>query len=146
MFGEDSLGGENLTGEELDAFRKLYENYSELFDERAKAYMEALGIEPGTGGTTEELSGLSKGIQSITEETAQALEALLNSMRFFVSDSNTQLRNIYASLTSQDALQNPILAEMKIQTALIQSINTLFGSVIKSGHPKYGGAFIKVSM
>lgn len=146
MFGADSLGGENLTGEELDAFRKLYESYSEMFDERAKAYLEALGIEPGTDGTTEELSGLSKGIQSITEETAQALEALLNSMRFFVADSNTQLKSIYASLTSQDALQNPILAEMKTQTALIQSINNLFGSVIKSGHPKYGGSFIKVSM
>lgn len=146
MFGADSLGGENLTGEELDAFRKLYEEYSEMFDERAKAYLEALGIEPGTDGTTEELSGLSKGIQSITEETAQALEALLNSMRFFVADSNTQLKSIYASLTSQDALQNPILAEMKTQTALIQSINNLFGSVIKSGHPKYGGSFIKVSM
>ena len=146
MFGADSLGGEKLTGEELDAFRKLYEEYSEIFDERAKAYLEALGIEPGTDGTTEELSGLSKGIQSITEETAQALEALLNSMRFFVADSNTQLKSIYASLTSQDALQNPILAEMKAQTALIQSINNLFGSVIKSGHPKYGGSFIKVSM
>lgn len=146
MFGKDSLAGENLTGEELDAFRKLYETYSAMFDERAKAYMEALGIEPGTDGTTEELSGLSKGIQSVTEETAQALEALLNSMRFFVSDSNTQLKSIYAALTSQDALQNPILAEMKTQTALIQSINSLFGSVIKSGHPKYGGSFIKVSM
>lgn len=146
MFDESSLGGTDLTGVELDAFRELYEKYSELFDERAKAYLEALGIEPGTGGETAELSGLSKGIQSVTEETAQALEALLNSMRFFVSDSNTQLKSIYAALTSQDALQNPILSEMKIQTALMQSMNNMFSSVIKSGHPTLGGSFIKVSM
>lgn len=146
MFDESSLGGTDLTGAELDAFRELYEKYSELFDERAKAYLEALGIEPGTGGETAELSGLSKGIQSVTEETAQALEALLNSMRFFVADSNTQLKSIYAALTSQDALQNPILSEMKMQTALMQSLNNMFSSVIKSGHPTLGGSFIKVSM
>ena len=146
MFDESSLGGTDLTGAELDAFRELYEKYSELFNERAKAYLEALGIEPGTGGETAELSGLSKGIQSVTEETAQALEALLNSMRFFVADSNTQLKSIYAALTSQDALQNPILSEMKMQTALMQSLNNMFSSVIKSGHPTLGGSFIKVSM
>lgn len=146
MFDESSLGGTDLTGAELEAFRELYEKYSELFDERAKAYLEALGIEPGTGGETAELSGLSKGIQSVTEETAQALEALLNSMRFFVADSNTQLKSIYAALTSQDALQNPILSEMKMQTALMQSLNNMFSSVIKSGHPTLGGSFIKVSM
>lgn len=146
MFDESSLGGTDLTGAELDAFRELYEKYSELFDERAKAYLEALGIEPGTGGETAELSGLSKGIQSVTEETAQALEALLNSMRFFVADSNTQLKSIYAALTSQDALQNPILSEMKMQTALMQSLNNMFSSVIKSGHPTLGGSFIKVSI
>ena len=146
MFDESSLGGTDLTGAELDAFRELYEKYSELFDERAKAYLEALGIESGTGGETSELSGLSKGIQSVTEETAQALEALLNSMRFFVADSNTQLKSIYAALTSQDALQNPILSEMKMQTALMQSLNNMFSSVIKSGHPTLGGSFIKVSM
>lgn len=146
MFDESSLGGTDLTGAELDAFRELYERYSELFDERAKAYLDALGIEPGTGGETAELSGLSKGIQSVTEETAQALEALLNSMRFFVADSNTQLKSIYAALTSQDALQNPILSEMKMQTALMQSLNNMFSSVIKSGHPTLGGSFIKVSM
>lgn len=146
MFDEGSLGGTDLTGTELDAFRELYEKYSELFDERAKAYLEALGIEPGTSGETAELSGLSKGIQSVTEETAQALEALLNSMRFFVADSNTQLKSIYAALTSQDTLQNPILSEMKMQTALMQSLNNMFSSVIKSGHPTLGGSFIKVSM
>lgn len=146
MFDESSIGGTDLTGAELDAFRELYEKYSELFDERAKSYLEALGIEPGTSGETAELSGLSKGIQSVTEETAQALEALLNSMRFFVSDSNTQLKSIYAALTSQDALQNPILSEMKTQTALMQSLNNMFSSVIKSGHPTLGGSFIKVSM
>ena len=144
---ESAFDGANLTIEELEAIRDKAEEVFPEMNEFLKQLMGSLNISPDQeSAEAAELSGLSKGIQSITEETAQALEALLNSMRFFVADSNTQLKSIYASLTSQDALQNPILAEMKTQTALIQSINNLFGSVIKSGHPKYGGSFIKVSM
>ena len=39
------------------------------------------------------LSALQKGIQGVTEETAQVIEALLNSMRFYVADSNSELKN-----------------------------------------------------
>lgn len=146
--GTDSaFDGANLTLEELEAIRdKAQEVFPEM-NEFLKQLMESLNISPEKQeGETAELSGLSKGIQSVTEETAQALESLLNSMRFFVADSNTQLKSIYAALTSQDALQNPILSEMKMQTALMQSLNNMFSSVIKSGHPTLGGSFIKVSM
>lgn len=74
------------------------------------------------------LSGLQKGIQSITEETAQALEALLNSIRFFSSDSNTQLRNIYNYLLNP-AQENPFLVEMKNHTRLLNSIATTLVSM-----------------
>ena len=47
------------------------------------------GLDMGGG----KLSALQKGIQGITEDTAQVLESLLNSMRFYVADSNTELKN-----------------------------------------------------
>ena len=81
------------------------------------------------------LSGLQEGIKSITEDTAQALEALLNSMRFYVADTNLEIKNIRA-LLSNDVESNPLLAEMRIQTQLIRSINTMFSSLLYAGHPK----------
>lgn len=91
------------------------------------------------------LSGLSQGIQGVTEDTAEALESLLNSMRFFVADNNKQLQEIYRILSSNSSEVNPILGELRLQTAQITAINKLLNSVSKSGHSK-GGYGLKVFM
>lgn len=92
------------------------------------------------------LSGLQKGIQGITEETAQALEALLNSVRYYTADSNTQLHAIFSVLAGTNGdYPNPMLVELRSQTRLQTSINRLLGSVVKSGHPD-GGEGIKIFM
>lgn len=135
-----------LSKEEYDEITKEFdENVKEKLDELYKMIVGQYGIEGGQGETGE-LSGLSKGIQGITEQTAQALEALLSSMRFFVADSNTQLKSLLASLTSQDAIQNPILAELKLQTKLVSSINSMFASVIVSAGHANGGKSLKVTL
>lgn len=96
--------------------------------------------------SNDELSGLQKGIQGITEETAQALEALLNSVRYYTADSNMQLRNIYAILSgTSDIATNPMLAELRSQTQMMTAINRLLNSVVKAGHPE-GGSGIRVFM
>jgi hypothetical protein len=92
------------------------------------------------------LSELSKGIQGVTESTAQVLEALLNSMRFYVADSNTQLKAIAASFASNDVERNPLLNELRQQTALIRSIESMFDSVIGRGSGPHSGAYLKVLM
>ena len=92
------------------------------------------------------LSELSKGIQGVTESTAQVLEALLNSMRFYVADSNTQLKAIAASFASNDVERNPLLNELRQQTALIRSIESMFDSVIGRGSGPHSGSYIKVLM
>ena len=91
------------------------------------------------------LSGLQKGIQGVTEETAQVLEALLNSMRYYVADSNLQLHNIYMLFSGNEAVPNPMLAELRTQTEQIRAINKLIRNVTASGHPK-GGDGIKIFM
>jgi flagellar biosynthesis chaperone FliJ len=92
------------------------------------------------------LSELSKGIQGVTESTAQVLEALLNSMRFYVADSNTQLKNIANAFASNDVERNPLLNELRQQTALIRSIESMFDSVIGRGSGPHSGAYLKVLM
>lgn len=140
---DSALEDGEVTVEEWEKAQDMSEEASAKLNEFLKKMADQYGVDINIDG--DNLSGLSKGIQSITEETALALESLLNSMRFFVSDSNTQLKNILAAIKSQDTLDNPILGELKAQTALIRSINDLFGSVVASGDHKYGGKFIKVA-
>lgn len=93
-----------------------------------------------------DLSDLSKGIQGVTENTAQILEGLLNSMRFFVADTNLRARNIEAAFTSNDVARNPILNELQQHTQLIRSIESMLGSVIGRGSSVHSGAYLKVLM
>lgn len=47
----------------------------------------------GNGSSSGSLSELQKGIQGVTEETAQVLESLLNSMRLYVADTNMHIKD-----------------------------------------------------
>lgn len=98
-----------------------------------KNYFEALqnaGINLN-GTNDDKLSELQKGIQGITEETAQALEALLESMRFYVANSYERLVLLVDSITATDSGANPMLAELQTQTILIRSMESMLSSVIK---------------
>lgn len=126
---------------EEDAIKGYEESLDGLFDVINGRIPEWL--EKYLSNKASELSGLQQGISTVSEDTAQALEALLNSMRFIASDSNLALREI-AVLLGADVGSNPLLAEMRIQTTLIRSINDLFSSVISPGHPTMGGFALKV--
>lgn len=97
-------------------------------------------------GRDSELSGLQRGIQGVTEETAQIIEAYMASVRFYVADSNSKLTMIANQIVGSDETTNPMLSELRSQTELIRSIRDMFGSVIKQGHSTFGGAFLKVSL
>ena len=129
MFEETSDMGRQMSQAELDAWKKKYEKNSKEFDEKAKAYLNALDIKPT--GAESELSGLQRGIEGVTETTAQALEALLNSMRYYVSDSNNLLRQFYMSFISADETMNPMLYELKQHTTLLNAIHSLLNSTTK---------------
>lgn len=124
-----SFDGANITLEELQAVQDLADKVFPEMNEYLKDLMESLGVEWGTE-SKDTMSGLQKGIQGVTEETAQALEALLNSMRYFVSDSNLQLRNILTTLTAP-APENPYLLELKAQTEQLRLMNSLWSSLSK---------------
>lgn len=96
-----------------------------------------------TEGSQGELSGLQRGIQSVSESTAQIIEAYLNSVRFYVADSNTKLTQLVNQVVGGENTPNPILSELKTQTELVRGISTLLNSVVRGSH-SMGGQGIKV--
>lgn len=133
------LGDAQFTPEEAAALQEEINKVLPELNEFWKGIMGAFGeIGSGTGN----MSGLQRGIQEITETTAQALEALLNSIRFFVADDNATLHNLYRQLFSAEEGANPMLTELRTQTRLLTSIDRRLANVIKSGHNQ-GGDGIK---
>lgn len=108
--------------------------------EDMNAFWERMGI--NLTGTTSSLSGLAAGIQGVTEETAQILEALLNSMRFYVADTNEQLKQIFNTMINPNE-ENPFLKELKNQTKYLASIDKRLDSVI-SATKRVSGSHINV--
>ena len=103
--------------------------------------MKAAGID--LGGDYE-MSGLQRGIQSITEDSAQMLESYLASVRFYVAEQNTLLQNIAASLGAS-TIENPMVEQLKIIASQTTAINSLLQSCTKGGH-RLGGMGLKIFM
>ena len=107
-------------------------------------YFEAMkqaGVDLSGGGQNE-LSGLQLGIQSVTEETAQIIEAYLNSIRFFVAEQTTYLSQIASSFGNTE-MENPMVEQLRIIASQTTAINTLLQSLTRGGHT-LGGVGLKV--
>ena len=106
-------------------------------------------------GSSSSLSKLQQGIQSMTESTAQALESILNSMRYYVATQQADVRTIrnilearLGNVVSQavsGGASNQMIAIMEQQTGYLHEICDNWSSVMKTGH-KQGGRGIKVFM
>ena len=107
-------------------------------NEALEAYFKAMqeaGFDLTGKGEGDTLTGLSKSISGLSEQQADALAALCESIRFFTSDSNTVLHSIYNFLLAPPA-ESPLMQEMRVQTTHLSSIDSLLGSVIKSSSGK----------
>ena len=93
-------------------------------------------------GRDSELSGLQRGIQGVTEETAQIIEAYLNSIRFFVAEQNTLLSQIASSFGDTE-VENPMVEQLRIIAAQTSAINSLLQGLVRGGHT-LGGSGLKV--
>lgn len=147
---EGSVGGINLTKEELANIQALGESALKGLNEDLLALMETLGYKGTSVGQKSELSALQQGIQAMSVETAGELQALLNSIRWFVSQQTTdvtEIRNILESeyLSSGDGSSNPMLIELKSQTEYLKLMSDNFESILSySGNSK--GRGIRVFM
>lgn len=106
----------------LPALNQALENYFKA--------MENAGINV-SGSKDYELSTLSKGISGITETQADALASITESIRFFTSDSNSILRNMYNFLLTPPA-ESPFMQQLLLQSQRLGMIYDLWNSVIKS--------------
>lgn len=152
---EGSEGGNNgldVTKKELEGIKKLKDKNLALFNEYAKNLMDVLNVKP-TGSSN--ISALQQGIQSVTESTAQALESILNSLRFYVATQQADVRIIRDTLLeklgnsinaiTQDTSSSPVLIELRLQTTILTDIRDTLASCVKGGH-KQGRNGIKVFM
>lgn len=152
---EGSEGGNNgldVTKKELEGIKELKDKNLALFNEYAKNLMDVLNVKP-TGSSN--ISALQQGIQSVTESTAQALESILNSLRFYVATQQSDIRIIRDTLLeklgnsisaiTQDTSSSPVLIELRLQTTILTDIRDTLTSCVKGGH-KQGRNGIKVFM
>lgn len=123
----------NAVTTSLPQLNQALENYFNAMQE------SGVDLSGGTGG---ELSGLQRGIQGVTEDTAQIIEAYLNSIRFFVAENNTYLSQIASSFNSGE-MENPMVSQLRIIAQQTSAINTLLNSLTKGGH-SLGGVGLKV--
>ena len=152
---EGSEGGNNgldVTKKELEGIKELKDKNLALFNEYAKNLMNVLNVKP-TGSSN--ISALQQGIQSVTESTAQALESILNSLRYYVATQQADVRIIRDTLLeklgnsisaiTQDTSSSPVLIELRLQTTILTDIRDTLASCVKGGH-KQGRNGIKVFM
>lgn len=144
---EGSDGGISITQKELaDIYAEAATSMKGL-NEDLLSFVETLGYKPSKKAN---LSALTQGITQISEETANELSAILNSVRFFVANQTpdiTAIRNILETefLSSGDGSSNPMLIELKSQTEYLKLMSDNFESVLSySGNSK--GRGIRVFM
>lgn len=135
----------DMTAEEFaEWYKKETQYYQNKLDERLKLQAEAYGVDDIY---KPDLSGLSAGISGITETQADIISAYLNTLRFYVADSNMQLKALVAAQGVNADTPNPMLSQLLVIAEQTRSIRDMFESVIgRGGNNKHGGAYLKVDI
>lgn len=152
---QGSDGGNNgldLVKAELDNIMATGKDKLKGVSDMLKSFVDGLGYKPKGSSN---ISALQQGIQSVTESTAQALESILNSLRYYVATQQADIRIIRDTLLeklgnsisaiTQDTSSSPVLIELRLQTTILTDIRDTLASCVKGGH-KQGRNGIKVFM
>lgn len=122
IFTDNSEMGTDLSaneavgiGKELDKLKEQIEASNEFWDKINNAVGGILDDTENAGK-----DGLSKGVQSVTEDTANLLGSYLNAIRY---DSSVQ-RNLIEQLVSVDVPQMSIIAQAQLQQLQQVAANT----------------------
>lgn len=150
--GEGGNNGLNLVKDELDNIMTTGKDKLKGVSDMLKSFVDGLGYKPKGSSN---ISALQQGIQSVTESTAQALESILNSCRWYIAQQQADIRIIRDTLLeklgnsisaiTQDTSSSPVLIELRLQTTILTDIRDTLSSCVKGGH-KQGRNGIKVFM
>ena len=119
---ENSAGGVGITTEEAKQIADLGKELIPLINEDLKNLMGQLGIEFGSGVKDAALSSLQKGVQSVTEETAGAIEAYLNMVSGQVFQQTTILQGIWDMTNVNAGTMSQMLLQMRSSYQILQAI------------------------
>lgn len=119
---ENSAGGVGITTEEAKQIADLGKELIPLINEDLKNLMGQLGIEFGSGVKDAALSSLQKGISSVTEETAGAIEAYLNMVSGQVFQQTAIMQNIEHIVNVNAGTNSQILLQLRAEYQLLQAI------------------------
>lgn len=119
---ENSAGGVGITTEEAKQIADLGKELIPLINEDLKNLMGQLGIEFGSGMKDAALSSLQKGISSVTEETAGAIEAYLNMVSGQVFQQTTILQGIWDMTNVNAGTMSQMLLQMRSSYQILQAI------------------------
>lgn len=117
---------EDILKEKIAAITDKADNILPVVNEFLGGLYGSLGL---GNNKKAELSALQQGIQAMSEETAGELQALLNSIRFFVSQQTTDISAIRALLDARYSLEseysdsNPMLVELRAQTGYLEILS-----------------------
>ncbi|WP_278788700.1 tape measure protein [Leyella stercorea] len=149
---EGGNNGLNLVKAELDDIMTTGKDKLKGVSDMLKSFVDGLGYKPKGSSN---ISALQQGIQSVTESTAQALESILNSCRWYIATQQADIRIIRDTLLeklgnsigaiTQDTSSSPVLIELRLQTTILTDIRDTLASCVKGGH-KQGRNGIKVFM
>lgn len=149
---EGGNNGLNLVKAELDDIMTTGKDKLKSVADMMKSLVDGLGYKPKGSSN---ISALQQGIQSVTESTAQALESILNSCRWYIAQQQADIRIIRDTLLeklgnsisaiTQDTSSSPVLIELRLQTTILTDIRDTLASCVKGGH-KQGRNGIKVFM
>ena len=141
-------GSTDLTRQEMDKIVEEAKNQFPQLSEALEELYNSLGLK---NNKTAELSALTQSIQGITEREAEALESLLKSIRFFVSQQTTDISAIRALLDARYSLEseysdaNPMLIELRMQTGYLERLTDYISRVF-APTPNSTGPALRVVM
>ena len=151
---QNGLGGANVTWQELEEINDLKDLLLTLTNEQLKELAGVFGI-----GGEGSLSGLAAGIQGMTEEQANILEAYWNDVRMDTNSINENVATIVSLLSNgtsggvgggrgnifgdPNVETNPMLKQLDLIAVNTAATHRILESVTKSGHSQ-GGYGIKV--
>lgn len=133
---EDSF----LSPDEIETMGGIAKDSFERASGALQKFSESFGLAAGFGNT---ISDLQRGIQGMTEDTAEVMTAYLNSIRFKLFDIAPKFDEMLDFSAINNDLVSQTLAELQGITTIMREIREWQKSITKSGHPADGGAGIR---
>jgi DNA repair exonuclease SbcCD ATPase subunit len=131
---DEALYDSALTDDELAEIDKMAEEKSKEFNQMMHQLANYFGSATDALKENVELSGLTQGIQGVTEQTADQLAGLVNSIRLYSANNNATLIRIADAMEqNKPQTENPMVAQLRQLVMHTESIYDLLNNLTIDG-------------